>query len=259
MNRESIFKDIENRKVLITGASSGIGASMAKLFASYGAVVGLHYRSGKEKATNLLKEIRENSGKAELFQGNLVEQSVRKNLVTSFVNTFGRIDVLINNAGGFHGYVYSHFSELDEKSWDYTFDLNVKAPFYLSASAFQHMKETGGGRIINISSVSVKYGGSARNSHYAAAKAALESLTRAFAREGAKYNILVNSIRGGIIDTPMQVKIKGYTEEQFKERVSLIPLKRIGQPIDIARMALFLASESGDFITGEIFTVAGGD
>lgn len=257
MSREPIFKDIGNKKVLITGASGGMGTSMAKLFASYGACVGLHYRSGREKAMKLLKEIRENSGKAELFQGNLLDQSVRKNLVKSFVKIFGRIDVLINNAGAI--YDYKHFSELDEKSWDCTFGLNVKAPFYLSASAFQHMKETGGGRIINISSANVKYGGSARSLHYNSSKAALDNLTIGFSREGAKYNILVNSIRCGVIDTPMRTKIKGYNESNFKKRIELIPLKRVGQPIDIARMVLFLASESGNFITGEIFTVAGGD
>lgn len=257
MNRESIFKDIENKKVLITGASGGIGVSMAKLFTIYGACIGLHYRSGEEEAIKLLREIRENSGKAELFQGNLLEQSVRKNLVKSFVKTFGGIDILINNAGAI--YEYKHFSKLDEKSWDYTFNLNVKAPFYLSASAFQYMKENGGGRMINISSANVKYGGSAKSLHYSAAKAALDSLTIGFAREGAKYNILVNSIRCGVIDTKMHTKIKGYNETNFKKRIELIPLKRVGQPIDIARMALFLASESGNFITGEIFTVAGGD
>lgn len=258
MKRESIFKDIENKRVLITGASGEMGASMAKLFASYGACVGLHYSSGKEEAINLLKEIRDKSGKAELFQGNLLEQSARENLVKSFVETFGGIDVLINNAGARFDYV--HFSELDEKSWDNSFGLNVKAPFYLSSSAFQYMQEKGGGRIINISSITVKYGGSAKTLHYAAPKAALESLTRAFAREGAKYNILVNSIRPGIIDTQIQTKgLEGYTDDQRKERINLVLLKRVGQPIDVARMALFLASESGNYITGEIFTVAGGD
>ncbi len=258
MNRESIFKDIENKRVLITGASGGLGASMAKLFASYGARVGLHYNSGEEKAKNLLKEIRDNSGKAELFQGNLLEQSVRENLVKSFVETSGGIEVLINNAGARFNYV--HFSELDEQSWDNSFSLNVKAPFYLSSSAFQYMQEAGGGRIINISSITVKYGGSAKTLHYSAPKAALESLTKAFAREGAPYNILVNSIRPGIIDTAIQTKgLEDYTDDQRQARINLVLLKRVGYPIDIARIALFLASESGNYITGEIFTVAGGD
>ena len=121
------------------------------------------------------------------------------------------------------------------------------------------MKEHGGGRIINISSVNVKYGGSAKSMHYVASKAALDNLTLGFAREGAKYNILVNSIRCGLIDTQMRAKTEGYSEEDLKRRIDMVPLKRMGQPIDIARMALFLASEAGNFITGEIFTVAGGD
>lgn len=230
---------------------------MAKLFASHGAHVGIHYNSGEEKAISLLREIRENGGKAELFQGDLLDQNVRENLVNSFIQTFGGIDVLINNAGAVYG--YKHFSELDEGSWDKSFSLNVKAPFYLLKNAFAHMKQNGGGRLINISSVSVKYGGSQKSFHYSSAKAALDNLTVGFARAGAEHNILVNSIRCGVIITPMHTRIEGYTEEQFRKRIELIPLKRPGKPIDIARKALFLASESGNFITGEIFAVAGGD
>ena len=137
--------------------------------------------------------------------------------------------------------------------------MNAKAPFFLSGEVFDSMKDQGGGRIINISSVNVKYGGGAKSIHYVASKAALESITRGFAREGAKYNILVNTIRPGVIDTPMHTNIRGYSRKDFQKRIALVPLKRMGKPIDIARMALFLASEAGDFITGEIFTIAGGD
>lgn len=254
-----MFEGIKNKKVLITGASGGIGSCMAKLFASYGAWIGLHYRneSDKKEVVKILKEIQKKSGEAEIFQADFLDSNGRKNLVKSFIKRFGGIDVLINNAGA--AFSYKHFSELDEKSWNNTFNLNVKAPFYLSGEAFNYMKEHGGGRIINISSANVKYGGSAKSFHYCAAKAALDTLSIGFAREGARYNILVNSIRCGVIDTPMRTKINGYNEKNFKKRINLIPLRRIGQPIDIARMALFLASESGNFITGEIFTVAGGD
>ena len=254
---DRLFETLRGEKVLVTGASSGIGASIARLFASYGAYVGLHYRSGEEQARGLLEDILGNSGKAEIFQGDLLEIETRQNLVKSFIRVFGGIDVLVNNAGAVYDYV--RFSELDEDSWDKTFTLNVKAPFYLSGDAFDHMKEHGGGRIINISSVSAKYGGSAKGLHYTSSKAALDSLTVGFAREGAKYNILVNSIRCGVIDTPMHTRIDGYSKENFERRISLIPLKRLGKPIDIARMTLFLASEGGDFITGQIFSVSGGD
>ncbi len=256
-----MFEDIKNKKVLITGASGGIGSCMAKVFASYDAWVGLHYCADnvgeKEKIIKILEEIQKNSGKAEMFQANFLKSQERDNLIKSFIEKFGGIDVLINNAGAVFGYKY--FSELEEKSWDDTFNINVKAPFYLSGQAFDYMEEHGGGRIINISSANVKYGGSAKSLHYCASKAALDTLTIGFAREGVKYNILVNSIRCGVIDTEMRKKINGYTEENFKKRIELIPLKRPGKPIDIARMALFLASESANFITGEIFTVAGGE
>ena len=254
---DRLFETLKGKKVLVTGASSGIGASIARLFARYGAYVGLHYRSGEEQARSLLEDILGNSGKAEIFQGDLLEIETQQNLVKSFIRVFGGIDVLINNAGAVYDYV--RFSELDEDSWDKTFTLNVKAPFYLSADAFDYMKEHRGGRIINISSVSVRYGSSAKGLHYTASKAALDSLTLGFSRAGAKHNILVNSIQCGVIDTPMHKRIEGYSEEDFKHRVSLIPLQRVGNPVDIARMALFLASEGGDFITGEIFAVAGGD
>ena len=252
-----MFEDIKDKRVLITGASGGIGISMAKIFADYGAHLGLHYQSNKEGVTQLLKEVLNKTEEAEIFQADLIDQRNRENLIQLFIKTFGGIDVLINNAGAV--YDYKHFSELDEKSWQNTFDLNVKAPFYLIGKAFPYMKERGGGRIINISSVNVKYGGSAKSLHYVAAKAALDSLTLGFAKEGAKHNILVNSIRCGFIDTPMRAKVGGYSEENTQERIRMIPLRRMGQPIDIARMALFLASEGGNFVTGEVFTVAGGD
>lgn len=252
-----MFESIKGKKVLITGASGGIGMAIARLFAEYGAHLGLHYRNNKEAATQLLREIKNKGGEAEIFPADLLDSDSRKGLVPAFIKRFGGIDVLINNAGNTIG--YKHFSELDEKSWQDTFDLNVKAPFYLMAQTFQHMKEQKWGRIVNISSVNVKYGGSVKSMHYVASKAALDSITVGFAREGAQYNILVNSVRAGVINTPMHTKLPGYTEENLKKRIALILLKRVGEPLDIARMVLFLTAETGNFITKEIFTVAGGD
>ncbi len=251
-----MFKDIKGKRVLITGATGGMGMAFAELFADHGARLGLHYAKNHNKALQLLKTTG-NKTEAEIFKANLLNSKETIKLARSFIKKFGGIDVLINNAGAV--FDQTDFRELKEKSWQNTFDLNVKAPFLLSRSVFDVMKEQGGGKIINISSVNVKYGGSGRSLHYIASKAALESITRTLAKEGAKYNILVNAIRPGLINTPMRAKIKGYNEEDFQKRVALVPLKRTGQPEDIAEMALFLASESGNFITGEIFTVAGGD
>ncbi len=249
-----MFEDLKGKKILVTGASSGIGACVADLLGSHGATMGVHYRSNKKGAIDIVSSIEEHGGRAKVLQGDLLNALVRENLIKSFVDAFGSLDVLVKNAGGVYG--FRHFLELDEESWDNTFALNAKAPFFLARDAFSVMKEQGGGKIINISSISAKYGGSPQTLHYGAAKAALDSFTVGLARAGAQYNILVNSIRGGFVDTPFHKKVG---RGDLENRIKLIPLKRAGQPIEIARMVLFLASSAGDYITGEIFTVAGGD
>jgi len=251
-----MFEGIKNRRILVTGASSGIGAAIAELFSQYGALVGLHWRSNRNGVLKVMEEVKRNSGKGELFQGDLLDQKARLGLIPAFVKKFGGIDVLINNAGA--GYEYKHFSELTEEEWQRMFDLHAKAPFFVARDAFPYMEKQKWGRIINISTVAIEHAG-VYSMHYWGSKAALDALTRGFAREGAGHNILVNSIRCGVIDTPMRTKMSGYDEERFKKRVGMIPLRRAGKPLDIARLALFLASECGDYITGEIFRVAGGD
>jgi 3-oxoacyl-[acyl-carrier protein] reductase len=253
---EKMFEGIKGKKVLITGASTGIGAAIAELFAKYGALVGIHYNKSRKEALALREKIVSAGGKAEVFKADLLKKSERATLVKRFTDAFGGIDVLVNNAGGVYG--PKEILDLDETSWDKTFALNTAAPFFLARDAFLHMKSHGGGRIINISSISAKYGGSPTTIHYGAAKAALDAVTKGLARAGAPYNILVNSVRGGVIDTPFHEKILR-DRKNLEERIKLIPLKRMGKPIEMARMVLFLASEAGDYITGEIFTVAGGD
>jgi len=252
-----MFETIKNKKVLITGANGGIGSAISELFAKHGALVGLHYYQDKKRALELRRKITSFGGQAEILKKtDLTKSASRHNLIREFIQKFGRIDVLVNNAGGVYG--AKEFLSLDEKSWEKTFTLNTATPFFLAREAFRYMKKQGGGRIINISSVSAKYGGSATTLHYGAAKVALETVSKGLARLGAPHNILVNTVRGGIVDTPFHRKIHR-SKADIKRRVKLTPLGRIGKPSDIARMVLFLAAEGGDYITGEIFTVAGGD
>lgn len=253
-NKSDTLLNIEGKRVLITGASTGIGACTAELFASYGAKVGMHYNKSEAEVKKVLQRIKDRGGNAIPLRADLLDSYSYKKLLSSFIDASGGIDVLVNNAGGIYG--FKHFLELDEKSWDDTFAINVKAPFFISKEVFSFMKGHGGGKIINISSISAEYGGSANSIHYGASKAALDAITIGLSRAGAEYNILVNSVRAGFVDTPFHRKIN---RENTEERVKLIPLKRAGEPIDIARMVLFLASEAGDYITGEVFTVAGGD
>ncbi|WP_242492681.1 SDR family NAD(P)-dependent oxidoreductase [Methanolobus psychrotolerans] len=245
---------MKGKKVLVTGASTGIGACIAELFASYGADVGIHYNKSEKEANDLLQKIKLNGGNAEIIQADLLDSSSYKNIIDSFICTFGGIDVLVNNAGGIYG--FKHFIDLDEISWDETFTLNAKAPFFIAKEAFSYMAEHNGGKIINISSVSAKYGGSENSMHYGASKAALDAITNGLARAGVERNILVNSVRAGFVDTLFHKKIG---RKNIDERIKMTPLKRAGVPKDIAKMVLFLASEAGDYITGEVFTVAGGD
>jgi 3-oxoacyl-[acyl-carrier protein] reductase len=248
-----MFKSIKNKKVLITGASGGIGSCMALLFAEYGANLGIHYNVGENESTILVDKIKKMGTDGATFQADLTKES-SKSIIPSFINHFGGLDVLINNAGAAIG--PKDILDMDEESWDKTFQLNTRAPFFLAQNAFKHMKENGGGKIINISSISVKYGGSSKTLHYGAAKSALETVTLGLSKAGAEHNILVNTVRGGYIDTPMHQKMG---RKNSKERIEMIPLKKAGKPQDMAGMVLFLASEAGDFITGETFTVAGGD
>lgn len=251
-----MFEQIRDKRVLITGAGSGMGGTIARLFAEHGARIGIHYHSSESSAKKILEEVHGLGCRAELFQANLVRTVESEGLARSFIEEFGGIDVLVNNAGGLSE--YQHFSSLSEDSFDQTYALNVKAPFFLGRVALESMKRNEWGRIINISSTAIKYSG-ASSLHYVSSKAAMESVTKGFAKDGAKHNVLVNLIRCGVIDTSMHQKIDGYSEEAFQRRVSLIPVGQSGNPKDIAQMALFLASECGDFITGETFTVAGGD
>lgn len=249
-----MFEEIRNKRVLVTGASSGIGACTVELFASYGATVGIHYSTNIKDAEDLGDKISERFSSPVLIKADLLNPGEMDRAVQTFIDNTGGIDVLVNCAGSIIG--THHFLEMDGDSWDKTMNLNLKAPFFLAKSAFLYMMTNGGGRIIFISSIAAKYGGSVSSIHYGAAKAGIEAVTRTLAREGSQYNILVNAIEPGVIETEFHKKI-GRTS--LEERVKSIPLKRAGKPLDIARLCLFLASEAGDYITGQVYGVTGGD
>jgi 3-oxoacyl-[acyl-carrier protein] reductase len=249
-----MFKEIRNKRVLVTGASSGIGACTAELFASYGATVGIHFNTSDKDAKNLERKISDRFSSPVLIKADLLNPDEMNRVVQTFIDSIGGIDVLVNSAGAIIG--THHFSEMNDESWDKTLNLNLKAPFFLAKSAFSDMMTHGGGRIISISSIAAKYGGSASSIHYGAAKAGIEAVTRTLAREGAPYNILVNAIEPGVIETKFHKKIG---RSSLEERVKTIPMKRVGKPLDVARLCVFLASEAGDYITGQVYGVTGGD
>lgn len=241
---------LEGKVALVTGASGGIGSAIAKALAAGGCAVAVHYSSDAASAKAVAARIKALGGRAELFKADLLETKAPKALVAACLREFGRLDILVNNAGAILG--GEHFLDLPVSSWEKTFRLNAEAPFFLTREAFRVMKN--GGRVINISSVAAKFGGSARSLHYGASKAALEAMTRGFAREGASRGILVNAVRAGVIDTPLHGKFR----KNMAERVAKIPLKRMGRPEDVAAAVLHLAAD-GDFITGQVISVTGGE
>lgn len=248
---------LKKRRILITGASGGIGSAIARGFAAEGCYLGLHCNSNLKETSSLLKEVKKLGSNGSILCGDLLEKSFRNSLIDLFIAKAGGIDILVNCAGA--AYSYEDFTSLDEEDWDRTFNLNVKAPFYLTGKAFDEMKSQGGGRIINIGSISVKYGGGRKGLHYASSKGALETMTRGFARAGAPYGILVNTVRCGLISTNMRNRIKGYKEKNYIKREKLVLLGRSGTPEEVAAAVIFLASSEASYITGEAITVAGGD
>lgn len=249
-----MFDGLRGKTVLITGATGGIGSAMVQAFASAGARVGIHYQRDRQKAEALRRHVEQQGGEAAVFRGWLLTAADARRLLQAFVRRFSGVDVLVNNAGAVLG--AQPVLRLTESAWERTMALNAKAPFFLAQSAMRAMRRQGGGKIINISSIGVKYGGSDRSLHYAAAKAALEAVTIGLAKHGAPDGVLVNTIRAGFIDTPFHHRMG---RRDVSARIRLIPLRRAGRPDDIAQAALYLASRAGDFITGTTLTVSGGD
>ena len=163
------------------------------------------------------------------------------------------VDSIVNNAGTYAASKY--FSKLTIHDLTDTFMINTFAPILLTSRIFMQMKKRRFGRIVNISSVAAKYGGSSRSMHYGSSKLALEGLTKTLAREGAEYNVFVNTIRPGVIDTELHKRFP----RDMKKRIGMIPVKRIGKPEDIADVAYYLGSDKNNFITNETVTIAGGE
>ncbi len=245
--------DLSNQVVLITGGSRGIGAATAKLFAKAGADVAFTYRGNDQRAKELIDEIRTIGRKARGFRGDNSKSEIVKKIVEDVLKEFARIDVLVNNAGI---WTYGEIDTMKENIWDETINLNLKGTFLFCHYVVPIMKKQGGGRIVNISSTAGQRG-EALHSHYAASKGGVISLTKSMSTELAPYNILVNSVAPGWVDTEMSAEV--LADEKFKEEVQRsIPLGRIPTGDDIAGPILFLASDLARHITGEILNVNGG-
>jgi 3-oxoacyl-[acyl-carrier protein] reductase len=246
-------KKLAGKVAIVTGASKGIGAAIAKYFAAEGASVVVNYASSKEGADRVVKEINGNGGKAITVQADVSKQKDIERLFAENKKVFGRLDILVNNAG-----IYD-FSPIDGVTEDFFhkhFDLNVLGLLLTSKEAAKYFSPEGGS-IINISSV-VSTLAPPNTSVYTGTKGAVDSVTRSLAKELGPRKIRVNSINPGIVETE-GVQAKGIDGGEFRKQIeSLTPLGRIGQVEDIAPAAVFFASSDAAWITGETLVIAGG-
>lgn len=240
--------------VLITGASSGIGASIANVFGENKMKVMVNYNSNQTGAETVVDEINQTEPLAELYQADVTRKDEVNKMIAEIIEKYGRIDILVNNAGS----VLSRktFLECTDDLWKKTLDLNLTSVFYSCQAVIPHMIENGGGRIINISSISPQHGGAFGSIHYATAKGALNILTKGLAQEFAEHNILVNAVAPGVVLTPFQEKHS--TENRLNTMIDKTYLKRAAQPEEIAELVAFLGSEKSSFITGEVLPISGG-
>ena len=239
------------RTVMVTGGATGIGQAVALKFAQEGWNVLCHYFSSYESALELKRDIEKKGRICDLIQADLSTSNGIEKII-GHIKKF-QIDSLINNAGTYVS--QRHFSDLSYADLVDTFTLNAFAPMLLASFLIQKMKKNKFGRIVNISSIAAKYGGSAYSLHYGCSKLALEGLTKTLAKEGAQHNVLVNTVRPGVIDTDFHKKYP----KDMSRRIEIIPVKRMGLPEEVAQIVYFLGSETNMFITNETIAVAGGE
>lgn len=244
---------LKNKVAIITGSSRGIGKAIATAMAKEGAKVVITSRHLPE-ADKTAKEIQKLGGQAMAIKCDVSKKNEIEKMVSETVKKFGQLDILVNNAGIVS---FDSFLELKEEDWDKVLAIDLKGTFLCSQVAVKQMvKQEKGGKIINIASVA-GFVGFPRLAHYCSAKGGIIELTKEMAVELAKYKININAIGPGVIETAMT---KGLLQDPKSKQdlLSRIPLNRIGQPKDIAPLAVFLASEDADYITGQTIFVDGG-
>ena len=246
-----VMKLLEGKTAIITGASRGIGMGIAKVFAQHGANVAFTYSSSKAPALELETELTSLGVKSKAYQSNAASFSESQELVDQITKDFDSIDVLINNAGITKDNLLMRISEDD---FDKVIEVNLKSVFNMTKAVQRTMLKQRNGSIINMSSV-VGVKGNAGQTNYAASKAGIIGFTKSVALELGSRNIRCNAIAPGFIETEMTEKLP---EDVVKGWSESIPLKRGGSPTDVANACVFLASDLGSYITGQVLNVDGG-
>ncbi len=242
---------LENKVVLITGASRGIGKAIAQECVKQGAKVAFTYLSSDEKARALETELTSNGGEAKGFKSDAADYDQAMKLIDDVVEVYGKIDVLVNNAGITRDTLLMRMSE---EQWDEVINTNLKSAFNLTKAVIKPMLKAKSGSIINMSSV-VGVSGNAGQANYAASKAGLLGFTKSVAQELGSRNIRCNAIAPGFIETEMTDVLDPKVVQEWRNS---IPLKRGGSPEDVANLTVFLGSDMSAYITGQTINVCGG-
>jgi 3-oxoacyl-[acyl-carrier protein] reductase len=251
-----MMDDLKNKVVLITGSSTGIGAAAALAFARAGAAVAVHANRSVAEGEQVLAQVRGHGARGCLVTGDVTDSASCRRVVEETVEQLGRIDVLINNAGGL--VQRAPIEDITDKLFDEVLSLNVRSVMMCTAAAVVHMRRQGqGGSIINLTSVAARHGGGAGASLYAGAKGFVSTITKGLAKELVKDRIRVNAVAPGVITTPFHER---YSTPQMLEGFrATIPMNRLGAADECAGAFLFLASETmSGYITGQTIDVNGG-
>lgn len=252
----AIVPDLKGKAVLITGASTGIGAAAARAFGRNGAKVAVNYNASREPAESVAEAIRQSGGEALLVQGDVTQPEAAADITARTVEAFGRLDVLVNNAGAL--IKRTPVADYSDEYLDAVLDLNVKQVVrFIREGALQMRKQGGGGSIINLSSIAARHGGGPGSVIYAAAKGFIATATRGWAKELVKDGIRVNAVSPGVIMTPFHERFS--TAEQLATMQATIPMNRLGAAEECVGAFLYLASEQmSGYVTGQIIEVNGG-
>jgi 3-oxoacyl-[acyl-carrier protein] reductase len=245
------MKLLEGKVVLITGASRGIGKGIAQKFAEQGANIAFTFLSSVEKARQFEQELQAMGIKAKGYQSNAAEFAAAEKLIDDVVAEFGKLDVLVNNAGITRDNL---LMRMTEEQWDEVLTTNLKSIFNLSKFAVKPMMKARAGSIINLSSI-VGITGNAGQSNYSASKAGIMGFSKSLAKELGSRNIRCNVVAPGYIETEMTGELDEKVREQWAQA---IPLKRPGSTEDVANLCLFLASDISAYVTGQTINVDGG-
>jgi 3-oxoacyl-[acyl-carrier protein] reductase len=247
--------DLQGKVALVTGASTGIGAAVAREFARLGAKVAVHYNASADAAAAVVADIRKAGGEAVALKADARDSSQVRRLVADTVERFGRLDILVNNAGALVRRV--PIDQFDEAHFDEVIDLNVRSAMVATSAAVPHMRRQGGGNIIFVTSIAARNGGGPGASVYASSKGYVSTATRGIAKELVKDRIRVNAVAPGVITTPFHEKFS--TPEQLEAMRLTIPMARLGSADDCVGAFVYLASDRlSGYVTGQILEVNGG-